>query len=159
MQVDILQLFSQWAISTGEKGPKNFWGFFFYFHLKLWKVLTQAQLPAKNFSKTSRSKKKKISPSLKVTLQWFDTPGATLLSLNQVHQRLWLESSPADGGCGFSPAKHIETQAHTHRLRYRTERLIKGERWPPGQQLRRSGGKICPDAPLFCNHTVNQGCP
>ena len=59
MQVDILQLFSQWAISTGEKGPKNFWGFFFYFHLKLWKVLTQPQLPAKNFSKTSRSKKKK----------------------------------------------------------------------------------------------------
>ena len=67
MQVDILQLFSQWAISTGEKGPKNFWGYFFYFHLKLWKVLTPPQLPAKNFSKTSRSKKKKISPSLKVT--------------------------------------------------------------------------------------------
>ena len=61
MQVDILQLFSQWAISTGEKGPKNFWGFFFYFHLKLWKVLTQPQLPAKNFSKTSRSKKKNLS--------------------------------------------------------------------------------------------------
>ena len=50
----VSQLFSQWAISTGEKGPKNFWGFFFYFHLKLWKVLTQPQLPAKNFSKTSR---------------------------------------------------------------------------------------------------------
>ena len=30
------------------------------------------------------------------------------LSLNQVHHRLWLESSPADGGCGLSPAKHIE---------------------------------------------------
>ena len=59
MQVDILQLFSQWAISTGEKGPKNFWGYFFYFHLKLWKVLTPPQLPAKNFSKTSRSKKKR----------------------------------------------------------------------------------------------------
>ena len=28
MQVDILELLSQWAISTGEKGPKNFWGFF-----------------------------------------------------------------------------------------------------------------------------------
>ena len=24
----VSQLFSQWAISTGEKGPKNFWGFF-----------------------------------------------------------------------------------------------------------------------------------
>ena len=24
----VLQLFSQWAISTGEKGPKNYWGFF-----------------------------------------------------------------------------------------------------------------------------------
>ena len=59
MQVDILKLFSQWAISTGEKGPKNLWGFFFYFHLKLWKVLPQPQLPAKNFSKTSWSKKKK----------------------------------------------------------------------------------------------------
>ena len=57
----VSQLFSQWAISTGEKGPKNFWGLFFYFHLKLWKVLTQAQLPAKNFSKTSRSKKKNLS--------------------------------------------------------------------------------------------------
>ena len=57
----VSQLFSQWAISTGEKGPKNFWGFFFYFHLKLWKVLTQVQLPAKNFSKTSRPKKKDLS--------------------------------------------------------------------------------------------------
>ena len=61
MQVAILQLFSQWAISTGEKGPKNFWGFLFNFHLKLWKVLTRAQLPAKNFSKTSQSKKKYLS--------------------------------------------------------------------------------------------------
>ena len=24
----VSQLFSQWAISTGEKGHKNFWGFF-----------------------------------------------------------------------------------------------------------------------------------
>ena len=57
----VSQLFSQWAISTGEKGPKNFWGFFFYFHLKLWKVLTQPQHPAKNFSKRSRSQKKNLS--------------------------------------------------------------------------------------------------
>ena len=43
------------------KGPQKFLGIFFYFHLKLWKVLTQPQHPAKNFSKRSRSQKKNLS--------------------------------------------------------------------------------------------------
>ena len=68
MQVDILQLFSQWAIFTGEKGPKNYWGFFFYFHLKLWKVLTKPQLSIKEFLQNQSVKKKNVSPSLEVTL-------------------------------------------------------------------------------------------
>ena len=80
MQVDILQLFSQWAISTGEKGPKNFWGYFFYFHLKLWKVLTPPQLPAKNFSKTSRSKKKNLS---------FIESNTALATFQQTIRRVW----------------------------------------------------------------------
>ena len=63
----VSQLFSQWAISTGEKGPKNYWGFFFYFHLKLWKVLTKPQLSIKEFLQNQSVKKKNISPSLKVT--------------------------------------------------------------------------------------------
>ena len=49
MQVDILKLFSQWAISTGEMSPKNYWGIFFDFHLRLWKALTKPQLSIKEF--------------------------------------------------------------------------------------------------------------
>ena len=63
----VLQLFSQWAISTGEKGPGNYWGFFFYFHLKLWKVLTKPQLSIKEFLQNQSVKKKNVSPSLEVT--------------------------------------------------------------------------------------------
>ena len=49
IQVDILQLFSQWVISTGEKSPKSYWGTFFYFHLKFWKVLMKPQLSINEF--------------------------------------------------------------------------------------------------------------
>ena len=58
-------------------------GDFFYFHLKLWKVLTQPQLPANNFSRTSRSKK--ISSSLKVTLKitWIATERLVFVCLYQ----------------------------------------------------------------------------
>ena len=49
MQVDILELFSQWAISNGEMSPKNYWGIFFDFHLRLWKTLTKPQLSIKEF--------------------------------------------------------------------------------------------------------------
>ena len=61
MQVDILQLFSQWAISTGEEGPKNFWGYFFYFYLKLWKVLTKPQRSINKFLPNKSFKKKVVS--------------------------------------------------------------------------------------------------
>ena len=60
MQVDILQLFSQWAISTGEKSPKNYRGTFFHFHLKFWKVLIKPQLSFKEFLQNQSVKKKKI---------------------------------------------------------------------------------------------------
>ena len=63
----VSQLFSQWAISTGEKSPKNYWGIFFYFHLKFWKVLIEPQLSIKEFLQNQSVKKKKFSPSLKVT--------------------------------------------------------------------------------------------
>ena len=66
MQVDILELLSQWAISTGEKGPKNFWGFF-YFRIKLWKVLTKPQLFIKEFLQNQSVKENKFPHSLKVT--------------------------------------------------------------------------------------------
>ena len=49
MQVDILELFSQWAISTGEMSPKNYWGIFFDLYLRLWKALTKPQLSIKEF--------------------------------------------------------------------------------------------------------------
>ena len=48
MQVDILKLFSQWAISTGEKGPKNYWGFFL-FPLKALESPYQPQITVKEF--------------------------------------------------------------------------------------------------------------
>ena len=63
----VSQLFSQWAISTGEKSPKSYWGTFFYFHLKFWKVLIKPQLSFKEFLQNQSVKKKKFSPSLKVT--------------------------------------------------------------------------------------------
>ena len=64
----VSQLFSQWAISTGEKSPKSYWGTFFYFHLKFWKVLMKPQLSIKEFLQNQSVKKKIFSPSLKVTL-------------------------------------------------------------------------------------------
>ena len=64
----VSQLFSQWAISTGEKSPKSYWGTFFYFHLKFWKVLIKPQLSIKDFLQNQLVKKKIFSPSLKVTL-------------------------------------------------------------------------------------------
>ena len=67
IQVNILQLFSQWVISTGEKSPKSYWGTFFYFHLKFWKVLMKPQLSIKEFIQNQSVKKKIFSPSLKVT--------------------------------------------------------------------------------------------
>ena len=67
IQVDILQLFSQWVISTGEKSPKIYWGTFLYFHLKFWKVLMKPQLSIKEFLQNQSVKKKIFSPSLKVT--------------------------------------------------------------------------------------------
>ena len=67
IQVDILQLFSQWVNSTGEKSPKSYWGTFFYFHLKSWKVLIKPQLSIKDFLQNQLVKKKIFSPSLKVT--------------------------------------------------------------------------------------------
>ena len=67
IQVDILQLFSQWVISTGEKSPKSYWGTFFYFHLKFWKVLMKPQLSINEFLQNQSVKKKLFSPSLKVT--------------------------------------------------------------------------------------------
>ena len=63
----VSQLFSQWAISTGEKSPKNYWGTFFQFHLKFWKVLIKPQLSFKEFLQNQSVKKKKFSSSLKVT--------------------------------------------------------------------------------------------
>ena len=63
----VSQLFSQWAISTGEKSPKSYWGTFFYFHLKFWKVLMKPQLSIKEFIQNQSVKKKIFSPSLKVT--------------------------------------------------------------------------------------------
>ena len=63
----VSQLFSQWAISTGEKSPKSYWGTFFYFHLKFWKVLMKPQLSIKEFLQNQSVKKKIFSPSLKVT--------------------------------------------------------------------------------------------
>ena len=71
IQVDILQLFSQWVNSTGEKSPKSYWGPFFYFHLKFWKVLMKPQLSIKEFLQNQSVKKKIFSPSLKVTLVSF----------------------------------------------------------------------------------------
>ena len=67
MQVDILKLFSQWAISTGEMSPKNYWGIFFDFHLRLWKVLTKPYLSIKEFLEHQSVGKKNVSPSLTVT--------------------------------------------------------------------------------------------
>ena len=57
MKVDMLQLSSQWANSTGEKGPKNFWEFFFYFHFNILKVLIKPQLPIKEFLQNQWVKK------------------------------------------------------------------------------------------------------
>ena len=53
MQVDILELLSQWAISTGERAPKIF-GDFFYFRLKL----TKPQLSIKEILQKQSVKKK-----------------------------------------------------------------------------------------------------
>ena len=74
MQVDILKLFSQWAISTGEKGHKNFWGFFLL-PLKALESPYPSTTSSKEFLQNKSVQKKKISPSLKVTLDYLGPPG------------------------------------------------------------------------------------
>ena len=64
MQVDILKLFSQWAISTGEMSPKNYWGIFFDFHLRLWKALTKPQLSIKEFLQNESVKNKNVAQKI-----------------------------------------------------------------------------------------------
>ena len=58
MKVDMLQLFSQWANFTGEKGPKNYWGSFLTYTYSFGKSLPSLNFPSKSFSKIIRSKKK-----------------------------------------------------------------------------------------------------
>ena len=58
MKVDMLQLFSQWANFTGEKGPKNYWGSFLTYTYSFGKSLPSRNFPSKSFSKIIRSKKK-----------------------------------------------------------------------------------------------------
>ena len=57
MKVDMLQLSSQWANSTGEKGPKNYWGSFLTYTWSFGKSLPSLNFPSKSFSKIIRSKK------------------------------------------------------------------------------------------------------
>ena len=58
MKVDMLQLSSQWANFTGEKGPKNYWGSFLTYTYSFGKSLPSLNFPSKSFSKIIRSKKK-----------------------------------------------------------------------------------------------------
>ena len=63
MQVDILKLFSQWAISTGEKSPKNYWGIFLL-PLKALESSYQTATFHQRISLTPVGRKKNVSPSL-----------------------------------------------------------------------------------------------
>ena len=81
MKVDMLQLFSQWANFTGEKGPKNYWGSFLTYTYSFGKSLPSLNFPSKSFSKIIRSKKKFL------TFIESNTPdGATCISYKFGHQ-------------------------------------------------------------------------
>ena len=67
MKVDMLQLFSQWANFTGEKGPKNFWEFFLL-PLQPFESPHQTATSHQRISPKPVGQKKNVSPSLKVTL-------------------------------------------------------------------------------------------
>ena len=64
MKVVMLQLFSQWANSTGRKGVKNFWGFFLLTLEALGSPYQAATFHQKVSPKSFGQKKNVVSPVL-----------------------------------------------------------------------------------------------